>query len=825
MIRKQSILMFLLFLSFYFFFPNVVLASEADHKHIYMVEGFKINGSIITLNGYSFISHQDNYGFNGTIGNLKTYIVAYKGDWSDDYAYVDRCNDSTNCYSKKMTVVSRDMFYTRCLDNTESCNRSTYNAAMRRATEDKLMNVLEGEAICNTQDNACLYYDVGFSGSIDLKVIFEELGSGSEANFKIVSTIGKNSIVRFRASDLSVYNGICKVGGNDCGANIVSGDYKFSIGGFSKNVNFDATWAAPRDEFGTSRVAACPGFWTEQQKYKILKYTGKMVDGMSKCGADGNCVTYSDTLVQLDSVFTDDIYYQSYGYVRNKILPPDVGVQSSLYSGCNDFWALASWVTFDGGLKINGFEEVITKKYCNNISGFEDVKTGETVLDVDCDNSGSIGQCERIESIENVIYAKIDNGDCPADSKIKIEDNWYAKVKVSTALLFNQVGNFKFGKINPGVVYAGKGFSLGETTYSNTITWMVANVSGSGQPHYKYSTNGLMKYVDGGCADDDTFDPTKSSSYYYYNNDKKEYEPVFNFQDAAWFAISESAKAQIKTNKVNDINFVSCDSNGDVSCDLNAPDYGVVGSWNVNSSNVNDFKYNGVTFGKKITNTYSYNLANSYVIVVGDEIGKAEYVNGVAEEIEKKVATGKKFYIDFKWDYSKNLPFNLAKNEKISFLDFMDWTLNGTCSVEVKDGYYKDADGDKMNLNYKYRPISLNNPFPKANGDISKIPINWRNWYFVSGNSLRIKDTFNRSFDYLVGFSKLKINNDIVSIEDIKSLSIEKGYGSFSGFNNAGTSEFLTRKFSGGIKTSSSIHYCKLGFFSKDCNKYLGEGG
>ena len=125
----------LLFIMFFLLFPNIVLA-EFEHNHIFSIENFTIapDGSWFTIEGYSYISHQDNWGIMSEgdkkgKGNLETYIVAYTGVWENEYTGTSEiCKNGTKCLSFKTVANNRDMWYARCTIGRNCGNKGTAEA-------------------------------------------------------------------------------------------------------------------------------------------------------------------------------------------------------------------------------------------------------------------------------------------------------------------------------------------------------------------------------------------------------------------------------------------------------------------------------------------------------------------------------------------------------------------------------------------------------------------------------------------------------------------------------------------------------------------------
>ena len=83
-------------------------------------------------------------------------------------------------------------------------------------------------------------------------------------------------------------------------------------------------------------------------------------------------------------------------------------------------------------------------------------------------------------------------------------------------------------------------------------------------------------------------------------------------------------------------------------------------------------------------------------------------------------------------------------NQYLSFIKDINWYLNGNCSINVKN-YVYDCKGSSCSPKFRYRPISLQEPFPDDN-----IPKNWSSWWDDFSNQTRIKDTYNNGIFYSI---------------------------------------------------------------------------
>ena len=283
--------------------------------------------------------------------------------------------------------------------------------------------------------------------------------------------------------------------------------------------------------------------------------------------------------------------------------------------------------------------------------------------------------------------------------------------------------------------------------------------------------------------------------------------------------------------------FKSCDSNSpEISCgelvDVDGiwdSTYSIPEFVRVDSSNKvfihddgispNDGKYYR-GFGKTYSSVHKYNLPYSYVALGDTTYDSKNYkfadivytTSPVSNPLESKLqGVGNKYFVGFKYAYN-NFPFDLSGSD-ISFSSNMSWFLNGTCGVEVDNGLFGD-DGQPL---YKYRPISLNKPFPNA----GRIATNWLTWYGYDDNKKRLDDTYSNDVKYQVVITKTNDSDeDTINIKEINDIT--NYYGDLTGISHAGVSDFVTRDNlhpSGKFKIiQNNSSYCGLGFFSSTCD-------
>lgn len=802
-----------LFLFLICFCFNMNFVNAMEQSHIYMVENLNFsNNDILTIDGYSFVSHRDNYGGK----NLNTYIVAYTGsrgttaDWWDIFpsgsssntninAMISTCNSNSNCYIVKADTVSRDFWWSRCTGS--GCKYES--VALTRASQGQFVNDTSCTSSVDSNGNNyggshCVYYNVGFSAKLNLKSILEKFSDGNyrydrTINFAIVASIsgGGKSVY---STNMGVYPAFCHVNGTgSCsnGAQIDSGgNYTVNVGNMSREAHYDAIDSGGYNNSSATSYAA---IFAHANNYNILNLDKKKTFSLTKGGVTGSFV---DEIFLLNSVFNGSL-----------LVPSN--------NGSSGYWAFANRIHITGSFTISGLAQKVISRECDYL----DVGTSQKENIVSCGNEGMYKQCSKVKNINasKQIYYPTNSNCTGMSGKQKINGNWYVPIDVSTSVLFYQEATFKFGDIpQKASIYAGKGFTLDTTTYTNSVTWVIADIHPDDfSPYYNYS--GVESILSGGSCNNQTINFNEDALVYYYASDGSLLSATL--KEAAFYVISGAAEKKIDTSSVDDIKFKSCDSNSSTNCDVNNPNYEVSGSWSKIGDTTIENSSMKELIGRKITNNYQYNLANSYVVLNGDQNGKALYIENVESEIDSYKNTGEKYYIDFKWKSRLRFPFDLEKNINPSFLKSisMNWKLNGMCSITVKDGYYTEGEGGKIETLLKYRSINVDNPFPKGN-----IPSNWQKWWEKTSNQTRIKNSYGDYPDhplYEITLSKYEIP-DAKSISDIANYGEANGndsYASTKTISLDGSSKFVKLFFSVFVRESDRL-YCPLGTFKQECD-------
>ena len=228
-------------------------------------------------------------------------------------------------------------------------------------------------------------------------------------------------------------------------------------------------------------------------------------------------------------------------------------------------------------------------------------------------------------------------------------------------------------------------------------------------------------------------------------------------------------------------------SSGNKSCTIKYTISQPKGCFKTNDQNEREFAY-----GSNCNGNYNYNVdkPNQYFIPFAHKIGE--------------------------------LPINITGN--FSSVMGLDLDFNTSCKITVGQGTFKGYP-DKL----AYRTIDVENPFPKSNNELSKIAVNWREWYCSNSdnssgncaidnqNKMRLANSYNSSrLLYSVNL------NDSVIDYIVSDTSSGNYYYSFGTINNSGSSNFVNNRI---ISNLFSIHnatnsYCELGEFSESCDQY-----
>lgn len=493
-------------------------ANNLQEQHIFFVNQFQINEGVMEIEGYSYISHRDNLGYDPATGkgNLRTYIVAYKDtdgnpdtdDWSSEYRWGKCANNnnedtekSENCYIKRMSLdVDVDMSYNRCTSGESDKNSDDGCAIIdevlekaENGTYNYLNNTCTVSSGSYTVGNyaACLYENVGFTGRIDLNNIYDVFGDADNIRFRIMSYIGTKHLssddarINYYASPLAVYpgDGVCSIDGVACvqDRETVSGIFKFVLGGLNEWVYFDAQSAIGReydgDSFSNTKFAYTG--YNGTGRYRVLGFGSKF--SKSKISSVGSTVygRYTDRTIRLDSIYNNT----RFSGTSYNIVPANDGISCAYtnISECKkDYYTGVGNVVLDGNFKMS-LEKLIEKITCDDvadINGDGKYTNADEIKEIDdlrCSSNKDeatvkLHQCigdkeeEKIVITGEMYYKDSSFSSIPEACKqsyyTKINDDYYLPIEVTAEVLIEQTGIFTFANFSNNRIYAGKGFRI-----------------------------------------------------------------------------------------------------------------------------------------------------------------------------------------------------------------------------------------------------------------------------------------------------------------------------------------------------------------------------
>ena len=338
----------------------------------YEITSFEITDKgIIEMTGWSFIDHADNYG--GL--NLKTYIIAYTGNWNNGWnSNYNTCVKNGKCLVYETTASKiegqiEDAYYIRCTN--DSCNpdkKIYYHNEVKKGESYK--------DYCTKSGSHCTYYNIGFTISPHKNIKISDLEKkfgNNEVKFRILSRVKtnydwngkKNQKTTSDSTDIGVLPQNCNtVFGKKCTNNgvyksqetttisdgekvikkennktsitttkiITKERYEVTVGGVNNTVTFTAVSAR---RFKTLYGIDSEGNFTTGQKYNIL--------------AKGNRQQYNNYKGNNKGTFFGRRYKLNDGY-----------------------WAWSAWIKTTGKLSIklkkDTQEKTDTKvsEYCDN---------------------------------------------------------------------------------------------------------------------------------------------------------------------------------------------------------------------------------------------------------------------------------------------------------------------------------------------------------------------------------------------------------------------------------------------------------------------------
>ena len=379
---------------------------------------------------------------------------------------------------------------------------------------------------------------------------------------------------------------------------------------------------------------------------------------------------------------------------------------------------------------------------------------------------------------------------------------------ISVDVLINEQSSFS---LKPSEVsYPGSGFSL-ESTLSNTVNWYYRSILNNNEAGVKVSSpveltlkkeisKDDVYYIKGSIS---TLNNVDLNDLYTDSSCSNKLVDKFDYSRLSSY-ISTKLNDEIKkpSNKI----ITSVNSNDAKSKDDVDVSTSVIGGGDITKSN--KFLYN-------------VKLNKGCIATKDMEIDGEKRTNGFVtylDSVDAKCGDGYIEGVKPKDDQFVNMhfiPTDYSKNEVN--LNVTDVDLSSVKGITINYTMRCPTTVNKKILKYRYRVINVKDPFPRANGNKSKIPSNWREWYDNTANKARLSNTYNKSPIYVLSVSKNRVSN-MASLASINNYNELSAYTSWNNMNKDGTSSFISKI---GFKTTNIYNgYCKLGEFSSGCDKY-----
>lgn len=162
-------------------------------------------------------------------------------------------------------------------------------------------------------------------------------------------------------------------------------------------------------------------------------------------------------------------------------------------------------------------------------------------------------------------------------------------------------------------------------------------------------------------------------------------------------------------------------------------------------------------------------------------------------DVEYKTSTGtfninNKYYTPVNYSGKYKLEASIVNMSRITDVsatndsnDSSPWTGSwhdnfSNCEIDL----YSLLRKSNGNYNFIYRPIDIYNPFPNRNAGI-----NWYDWFSVTANQERIKNTYKNNAEYTASFDNQKIS-------EIKEYNKSNNYLNWDSIDVNGNSSFIT---------------------------------
>lgn len=522
-------------------------------------------------------------------------------------------------------------------------------------------------------------------------------------------------------------------------------------------------------------------------------------------------VAYTSLQVSVTSTIPDSVMY-----VRKikpskvqKLVVPVSANEKKTYGG--------DVVDFSGSITLT--PEVVKSTTCDKIfSGYSKLSSGSNnVKDKVCasNTTSSDSSNKSVAEYKNCT---------DSTSSISFYTNASGTCKLSTvsvSVSLANYGKFRYGNVvgdsgSKKILRRGGGFYLQNVSGNSFIssdTYFVSKVSWDYNTLYR--NNLLYFYIDpmtGIHHNSLAFDNSNCSGsgvsidQYVANKMKTEINKKFKFDNQA---------QSDYVNKLSSDTFVTVKEDGS--------SFKVPVRVSVNSGASSEMVSE---FNSKSTKTFYYSFLTPYAYYKNSDFSINYAVDTKKYSSSDYTYAGERFYTYNKYVEDK-FPINISAVNSLSLIKGMNWSLDADCDMEFyppsecppdencDDLYECTDDGSgkvKCYLNYRYRSISVSDPFPKATV-IAELPNNWKEWWSNNSNRKRIMNTFDNGLFYKVYLDSNVINKI--------NTDYKTSYTSWDNINNNGESKFVSKYSSSSSDVKKTQSFCPLGRWDADtCDKW-----
>lgn len=830
---KKLVHYFMFIVLFSIFLPiRSVFADNTDYKISYDITNFSVgsDGDTIHFEGWSFLSHMDNYG--GI--NMDTYIAAYTGRWQSKWHNQRVCNDSRRCYSLKTDSSDGDLYFIRCTDT--ACSDS-FRAGIVDDLENSKKTFAFSECMggkyttksprITRSGSHCAYHRVGFKKDMKISKILKYLNNTeNDIHFRIITIakggktrndINKGS-VKVDDTDIgvianscsSIFNQTCTKNKenykttyyqNSTVGNIQIREKKertITVNGLDDTVIFTAVNAS--GSWDPSYTNGRDQNFNPGKKYKIDAVTPFKVDWDNWKGDETGTVSGRLLKITGDPKSNSDDYgYAWSAWVKtsgalklkikdktdttctgcscaNNAIVACVGSNCTINSstGCPNSTRVLSLKTQ------NGTADHSTCSSVNNLT----VSSSEQAEQVYWLNIPRSKIDEKLvnQGVKYVTYAEYESGENITNKLVLDGNTYWFPIKLQALVQFTQTFNLNLNFVSSKVDSGGSfpfSFNYGTSVSSSAYPY---DVSKGTSQYNTYQNTYEFKVIDSSGVTSD-----KNIAIGLTSGDE----------------IFRSPSVQSKITYTADL-FNSIASNVSQKDLRDSGRYAKVTFPDTNKPSVS--KEDAGDFTCASSSECSYILRQAYVSKDGS--GKVQYSQTEVPGFDKLQSQGSRYIVSPTW--KTGVPFEFKIEAKFG-LPNTKFNYNATCSL--------DTITNKIHSTkyVKYRSIDTSNPFP----DSSKIPENWKEYQKVDSNFSRIVNTsFNdKAINYQTGFFGSSIKNTLKELENSNKIG---SYSSYKDVTSSGSDKLITDTDIFSVKSvTSGQNYCFTGQFNENCNKLL----